>query len=661
MCICLFLIDVVLVVYHPVGGYEFINFDDPLYLVENDQVKKGLTFEGVRWSFTTMHAANWHPVTWLSHMLDVQLYGMNAGGHHLTNVIFHILNSLLLFLLLNRMTSALWRSAMVAALFAVHPLHVESVAWISERKDVLSAFFGFLALLAYAEYVKRPGWMRYGAALLLFALGLMSKPMVVTLPFLMLVLDCWPLNRYAEDGGLRRFVALVKEKFPFFVLSVAVCVLTMIAQGHVRAVASLESYSFGVRLTNAIVAYVAYLGKMIWPMNLAVLYPHPGMRPMWQVIGAVMLIGGISTVAALCAKRRPWFALGWLWYLGTMVPVIGLLQVGSQAMADRYAYIPLIGIYIVLVWGFHEVFHQWRKPRLALAGMAVPAILMLIAGNQVQYWENSIALYSHTLAVTEENWLIHNNLGLALAGIGRTPEAIDHYSEAIRINPKDSAAHYNKGIAIVQQNQLGGLFADYFRAIEIDPAQDIDLNIQKVISTQGYIEKARKLFEAALNISSEHTTGSLNNMGALLICQGKIDPAISKFQKSADIDPGTEAINNLKLAIQARQKIDENISKLERLLQIQNDPETCYRLGNLYARSGQFQKAITQYETVFDMQPFFKKNLMALAVVNAMVGQYDFSVNWLKKMIALEPENAEYNVDINSLYSAKKKKQKTVH
>lgn len=659
--VCLYLLAAIMVIYQPVGGYEFINYDDPLYVTENEPVRRGLTLEGTRWAFTSMHAANWHPITWLSHMLDVQLYGLNAGAHHLTNVLFHIFNSMLLFLLLQRMTGALWRSAMVAALFAVHPLYVESVAWISERKDVLSTFFGFLTLLAYAEYIKRPGLLRYALALLLFALGLMSKPMVVTLPFLMLVLDCWPLNRYAEEGSVRRFVVLLKEKLPFFVLSAASCVVTIIAQGRIGAVVSLESYSFGVRLANALTAYTEYLGKMIWPSNLAVLYPHPGVRQMWQVITAVILISGISAAAFLWARRRPWFGVAWFWYLGTLVPVIGLIQVGSQAMADRYAYIPLIGIYTALVWGFHDLLHRWHKPRLAFVSLAVLPALMLVAGNQVRYWQNSITLYAHTLEVTEANGLIHNNLGLALASIGKTSEAIDHYSEAIRINPKDSAAYYNKGIAIVLHNNLGELFSDYFRAIEIDPAQDMDLNIQKVLSTQDAIEKAHKHFETALNISSEHTTGSLNNMGALLICQGRIEPAISHFQKSADIDQNAAALNNLKLAIHARVKIDENISELQRLLQTQNYSEIRYKLGNLYMRSGQFQKAITQYETVFELQPCGKKNLMALAAVNALDGHYDVSISWLEKLIALEPENAKYDADIACLYSAKKNKQETFY
>ena len=466
--VCLLLVASILVIYWPVGGYEFINYDDPQYVVENDQVRRGLTNEGAKWAFTSMHAANWHPMTWLSHMLDVQLYGMNAGAHHLTNAIFHILNTMVLFLLLHRTTGALWRSAMVAALFAVHPLHVESVAWVSERKDVLSAFFGFLTLLAYEEYVKRPGWVRYGAALLLFALGLMSKPMVVTLPFLMLVLDYWPLNRYEEEGGVRRFLLLVKEKLPFFALSAASCVVTMIAQKSGEAVASLEMYSFGVRLANALAAYVVYLGKMIWPMNLAVLYPHPGMRPMWQVFGAVLVIIGISTGAALWAKRRPWFAVGWLWYLGTLVPVIGLVQMGSQAMADRYAYIPLIGIYIVLAWGFHEALHRRSKTGLALASMAVPLVLMLIASYQVRCWENSVTLYTHTLRNTSKNFIVHNNLGLVLSALNEKDAAMDHLRKSIQLAPQYPQAHNNLGAALLEQGRCDEAIEHFKKALELD-------------------------------------------------------------------------------------------------------------------------------------------------------------------------------------------------
>ena len=516
--VCLFLVAAILVIYHPVGGHEFVNYDDPAYVVENDQVRRGLTFEGIRWAFTTMHAANWHPVTWLSHMLDVELYGMNAGAHHLTNVVFHILKSMLMFLLLRRTTGALWRSAMVAALFAVYPLPVESVAWISERKDVLSAFFGFLTLLAYTEYVKRPGWVRYGAALLFFTLGLMSKPMVVTLPFLMLVLDYWPLNRYVEEGVIRRFAFLVKEKLPFFALSAASCVVTMIAQKQGGAMLALESYHFGVRIANALVAYVAYLGKMIWPMNLAVLYPHPGMRPMWQVIAAIVLIGGITVVAVLWVRRRPWLLTGWLWYLGALVPVGGLVQVGLQSMADRYAYMPLIGIYIIMAWGFYGTFHRLRHGirGLALAGVAVSAVLMLIAGNQVKCWENSITVFDRALRKTTGNFVAHNNLGVALADIGNHSDAVAHYREAIKNFPDYADAHDNLGASLVAMGEKDTAIDHFRKSIQIAPRSP----------------KAH------------------NNFGALLAEQGRLDEAIFHFQKALELDPAfKKARKNLETAL----------------------------------------------------------------------------------------------------------------
>ena len=526
--VCLFLVAAILVIYLPVGGYEFVNYDDPAYVTKNRPVRSGLTFEGIKLAFGTHHAANWHPVTWLSHMLDVQLYGMNAGAHHLTNVIFHMLNSMLLYLLLNRLTGALWRSAMVAALFAVHPLHVESVAWISERKDVLSVFFGLLTLLVYAEYVKRPGWLRYASALLLFARGLMSKPMVVTLPFLMLLLDYWPLNRYAEEGGFRRFAALIKEKLPFFALSAASCVVTMITQKQGGAMDMLASYSFGVRLANALVAYAAYMGKMIWPMSLSVLYPHPGMRPLWQLIGAVLVIVGISALAVLWVKRRPWLLVGWLWYFGALVPVIGLVQVGWQAMADRYVYIPLIGIYIVLVWGFHELFHLWHKPRLALVSLAVLPALMLIAGNQVRSWENSITLFSRALQNTTGNFLAHNNIGVALAGIGNHPEAIVHYRESLRIFPNYLIANNNISASLAALGKKDAAIDHLQRIVHIIP----------------------KSAEAH------------NNLGALLAEQDRLDEAISHFQKALELDSEYKmAEKNLEIALKEQSDNTNGIQK----------------------------------------------------------------------------------------------------
>ena len=639
--ICLFLAVAILAIYWPVGGYEFIGYDDPQYVVDNDPVRKGLTPEGFQWAFASMHASNWHPITWLSHMLDVQLYGMNAGAHHLTNVLFHTFNSMLLFLLLHRMTGAMWRSAMVAALFAVHPLHVESVAWISERKDVLSAFFGFLTLLAYAEYVKRPGWMRYGAALLMFALGLMSKPMVVTLPFLMLLLDYWPLNRYAEEGCFRRFAALIKEKLPFFALSAASCVVTMIAQGRGGTVASLEVCSFGIRLTNALLAYVAYLGKMIWPINLALLYPHPGMRPMWQVIGAVLGIIGISSAAFLWARRRPWFGVGWLWYLGTLVPVIGLVQVGSQAMADRYAYTPLIGIYIVLVWSFYEVFDRWLKPTLALAGIVVTAVLILIAGHQVRYWENNIALFSHTLDVTRSNGAIHNNMGLALVRVGRTKEAIDHYSEAIRINKNDFKAHNNLGLALAGIGRIDEAIHHYSEAIRINENNHLShRNLGIAFAQKAEYEQAKKHIKESLRINPANKK-AYDDLGRIASLQGDHELAVSYYISALNIKPDDpNTLFSLSSAFLELNQPDKSLEYLIKILDI--DPNHFHAgiaMGIALANKGMSEKAESQFQKVIQNHPLNAEGYNNLGVFLANNGRYTEAITNFKKALEIDSNN----------------------
>ncbi len=376
--ICLFLVLATLTVYWQVGNYEFVNFDDDKYIIENFHVQKGLTRDSVIWAFTATHVSNWHPLTWLSHMLDFQLYGLNPSGHHLTNVFFHLVNTLLLFLVLKLMTGALWRSGLVAALFAVHPLHVESVVWVAERKDVLSTLFWMLTLWAYLGYTKRPGVKRYLVILLAFALGLMAKPMLVTLPFVLLLLDYWPLKRIelgqsaiglpaasqpstiANKPGAQAF-RLLLEKTPMFVLAAVSSVVTFIVQKSGGAVGALETYPFKIRMANALLSYVIYLKKMIWPQNLAVFYPHPGQSlPMWQAAGAGLLLVVVSIAVIRAGRRYPYLPVGWLWYVGTLVPVIGLVQVGDQAMADRYTYVSLIGLFIVVAWGVPDVARSWR-------------------------------------------------------------------------------------------------------------------------------------------------------------------------------------------------------------------------------------------------------------------------------------------------------------
>lgn len=513
LLICFFIAAAILLAFWQVGSSEFINYDDNDYVTENRWVQRGLTADGIRWAFTTYHASNWHPLTWMSHMLDVQLFGLSPRGHHLTNLLLHIANSLLLFLVLHRMTQALWQSAFVAALFALHPLHVESVAWVAERKDVLSAFFWMLTMGAYLHYVKRPALQRYLAVLVFFAFGLMAKPMLVTLSFVLLLLDYWPLKRFeqkksAEDlrtepgqpapaekrkgkSGKRQPVKsavkteppaavkdpwalmwpLLREKIPLFSLTAISCVVTYYAQQAGGAVASIEAFPLGDRVSNAVVSYILYIGKMIWPAHLAVLYPHPGSLPLWQVLGAVFLLAAATFMAVWRSKSFPYLAVGWLWYVGTLVPVIGIVQVGGHAMADRYTYIPLIGLFIIASWGIPELLRGWRWRKEALVASSALILLGLIAVTwiQVGYWQNSITLYDHTLEVTNQNSLIYNNRGAAHNDLGNLSQAISDFDKAIEINPKYEKAYYNRGNAWGQKGDFDRAISDFDRAIELNP------------------------------------------------------------------------------------------------------------------------------------------------------------------------------------------------
>ena len=494
--VCLFLVISVLSVYLQVRHHAFINYDDTSYVTENTYVQAGLTLESVIWSFTETHSANWHPITWLSHMLDIQLYGMVPGRHHLTNVLFHIGNTLLLFLVFRRMTGVLWRSAFVAALFALHPLHVESVAWVAERKDVLSTFFWMLTMGAYAWYVERPGLKRYLLVLLLFVLGLMAKPMLVTLPFVLLLLDFWPLRRFyighLKGRGVlqRKSVALhlVWEKTPLFALAAASSVVTFLVQKSAGAVGSFTLYPIDVRITNALVSYVDYIGTMFYPSHLTVLYPHPGMLPWWQILGSSLFLACIFILAIIAVKRYPWFAFGWLWYIGTLVPVIGLVQVGSQAMSDRYTYVPLIGIFIIVAWGIPELLSGWRNRKIGLPTMAVACLLVLMTTTwfQVRYWANSVTLFEHALNVVDNKHLAHYNLGLALVYQGKIDDAYSHFLVSLEAYPNLAKAHNNIGIALVRKGKLEEAIGHFRGALRIKPDYtNAQNNLQRALTLVG--------------------------------------------------------------------------------------------------------------------------------------------------------------------------------
>ncbi len=467
LIIYLGLVAATFVAYEPVRYNDFIEYDDTKYITKNPNVTGGITRDSIIWAFTKSHAANWHPLTWLSHMLDCEIYGLNPLGHHITNLLIHIANSLLLFLLLSRMTGAVWRSVFVAAAFALHPIHVESVAWVAERKDVLSGLFWMLTMLAYVRYAERPNIQRYLLVLLAFAMGLMSKPMVVTLPFVLLLLDYWPLERLLQrENSIKAvsieqqitkvgcpratFLHLVIEKVPLIMLSAISSVITFAIQKN--AMASPQVWPLSVRIMSAAGCYLNYIVKMAYPKNLAVLYPVSGVPP---IDAAALAVTGAAVLLVLFRQGRRWLVVGLLWYLGTLVPVSGIVQVGSQIMADRYTYLPSIGVFIIAAWGATELFAKLPhlKPALAAAGAAALVAMVVATRIQVGYWQDSATLFSRTLAVTENNWVIHNNYGVYLFRMGRYDEAIGHFKEAIRICPEHFSARHNLHTTLLKQKE----------------------------------------------------------------------------------------------------------------------------------------------------------------------------------------------------------------
>lgn len=495
-------------VYGPTAGFGFVNMDDDRYIYNNPHLEPGLTMKSARWAMTTMYFSNWHPLTWLSYLLDYELFELEPGGYHLTNVVLHTFNVFLLFAALKLLTGRFGASAFVAALFAVHPLHVESVAWVSERKDVLSTAFLLLVLLFYARYAKKPAIGAYLLVMLSFALGLMAKPMLVTLPFVLVLLDYWPLERFDRNGGL---IPCVIEKTPLAVLSAASCVITVIAQRSGGNVISLESYPLGVRIMNAMMTYVAYIGKMLYPVHLAVFYPHPGNPghtiPLWKAAAAFLVLVAVSALVIHQLRKRPYLAVGWFWYLGTLVPVIGIIQVGSQAMADRYTYVPLIGLFIVAAWGLPALAEAVRVPRKlsAAAATVLVIVLALLAWRQTQHWENSITLFSHAAQAVDGNYIAHNNLAGALLAEKQYRAAEAEYRKAIAAAPGYAEAHNNLGSALAYQERYKEAAAAFRQAAAIKPGYvNAHFNLGRALWELGRREAAAAAFRKVLELDPDH-------------------------------------------------------------------------------------------------------------------------------------------------------------
>ena len=613
-------------VYAPVRHFQFTSYDDGDYVYENPQVQSGLTLRGLVWAFTTSHASNWHPLTWLSHMLDCQLFGLNAGPHHLVNVLFHVASVLLLFHVLNRMTAAPWRSAFVAALFALHPLHVESVAWVAERKDVLSAFFWMLTMWAYVRCVEtfnrqrfqperlrgKPANVFYGLALLFFALGLMAKPMVATLPFVLLLLDYWPLDRTqwtASVSGSKAKVPLsrlLKEKLPFLALTVVSCAVTFRAQRTGGAVVSLERLPIGDRVANAAVSYVWYLGKALWPSGLAVFYPYQKW-PQDRVVAAVAVLAGLSGWIIWRARREPHFVVGWLWYLGTLVPVIGLVQVGIQSIADRYTYLPSIGLFIMVAWGASRGFVGQPVQKLVVAATAAMllAVCMALSCFQIRHWRTSEALFRHALNVTANNFVAHNNLGNALLQRGNLTEAAQHFEQAVRIKPGFAEAHNNLALALEQAGNLKDAIGHFEQAVRIKPDYaEAHNNLGTALAQTGRLQEAVGQFEQALRIKPDSAEAH-NNLGNALLQRSNLTEAVQHFEQAVRIKPDyAEAHNNLAIALEQAGNLKDAIGHFEQAVRIKPDyAKAHYNLALVLIRQGKVREAVRQYEQVMRIKP----------------------------------------------------------
>jgi protein O-mannosyl-transferase len=604
--ICLFLITAIVAVYWPVYKCDFVKYDDEFYVTGNTIVKSGFNWQSIRWAFTSGYANNWHPVTWISHIIDYQLFKDWAGGHHLVNVGFHILNTLLLFYIFVRMTGSVWPSAFVAAAFALHPLHVGTVAWIAERKDVLSTFFWLLTMWSYVRYVEKPKRGRYLITLMLFILGLMSKPMLVTLPFVLLLLDYWPLERKIS-------YKLLIEKIPFFICSFASCVITFLVQQKSGAVIHIETLGPEIRVYNAVVSYLAYIAKMFWPSRLAVFYPFPvGGIPAAKIIICALLLMLLSIGFIYLGRGRRFFAFGWLWYLGTLVPVIGFVQVGAQAMADRYTYMTLTGLFVIIAWSAKEFIPKWRYRNftLTILTVAVFAALALNSHWQLKYWKNSITNYEHTLAVTENNYIILNYYAANLAELNRLDEAIERFNESLKIAPDYANAHYGLGRVLVR---LG--------------------------KTQQAIEHFRWALKYRPDLIQTYCNFAVN-----LLETGKIQEAIEHLKLVIECKPDlSQAHYNLAFAFVQQKKYDEAIASCRDALKIKPDYVDVYLcLAIIYNDTDKFEQSAESCNKVLDYEPNNIKAHYYLAVALTALGRTDETIKICRSALSIEPNNPDF-------------------
>jgi protein O-mannosyl-transferase len=676
--ICLMLLVLAVWAFLPSLRNGFVNYDDPAYVTHNPIVRAGLTWAGFCWAFQTGHASNWHPLTWVSHMADCELYGLDPAGHHRTSLLFHLANTLLVWVVLRRMTGSNWRSACVAALFGWHPLHVESVAWAAERKDVLSTFWFLLALWAYVRYAEvlgsnsqvpvqkahsgpqLPAWSFYAACLGFFALGLMSKPMVVTLPFVLLLLDYWPLGRLAAATAERSgtpAVRLIWEKVPFFVLAAAASIVTYLVQRAGGALSSFNGLPLGSRIANALVAYTGYLRLTVWPAHLAVLYPYSRHLAAGSAIAAALALAGLSGWLLWRGRRQPYLVVGWLWFVGTLVPTIGLVQVGAQCMADRYMYIPSIGLFLLVVWGLEAALGGWRRNRWVLVATGAVALGACLActRQQLGYWRGGESLFRRALAVTRDNYVAHNNLGSVLLSKGQVDEAIGQLREALRLMAEYPDAHNNLGAALLAKGQFDQAIAHLQAALATEPNfAHAHYNLGAALDGQGRHDEAIAQFREALRLAPGDA-GAHSSLGAALFSQGQLDEAISQLEEASRLAPGDpDTLHNLGVALSKKGRLDEAISRLQEAFRLKPGFAEAYcSLGIALGKQGRPDDAISKLQEALRLNPDLAEAHCSLGVALGKNGRLDEAISHLQQALKLKPDYAEAQNNLRAALSRK--------
>jgi tetratricopeptide (TPR) repeat protein len=624
----LFIVVVTLSVYAQTRDFAFLNYDDPIYTTDNDVVQKGLTLSGVIWAFTegTSHTNYWAPLTWITFLIDHELYGLDPGGYHITNVLFHVLNSLLLFIAFLHLTDNMWKSFFLAVFFALHPLHVESVAWISERKDVVSTFFWILTLIAYAHYVRKPGIANYSAVFVMFICCLMGKPMGVTLPFVLLLLDYWPLGRYGQGKPdpvnqiRRKFRRLIGEKLPLFFITAIILPLTFYSQDKAGALKTLADIPLFFRIENVIVSYASQILKTFWPVKLGILYPYPESLPLWKPVIAFLLLAAITGTALKFLLRFPYLIVGWLWFLGTFVPVAGFIVIGPHVTADRYTYIPLIGIFLMVIWGGFDLCTYLRigKKVVILLTISMVAVCGWLTWKQIAYWENDIKIYAHTLKVTDANWPVHLNLGTVYREKNREDLALGHYQSALRIRPDIPEVQLSVGEVLAAMGRIGEVVSHYENALKIKPeSAAIHSALAVALDKSGETDRAVAHFLKALEIDNDSAEAH-HGLGVTLFQQGQVDLAIEHYRKAVRIDRDFSlAHNNLGVALMTKGEIKQAHARFMEAISSNSEyADPHYALGVLYLKIGDKNSAIYHFDRALQIDPTHKPAQKGLQIAS---------------------------------------------